>query len=289
MRINCEALAKPLRPAFKSAPPWQKRAIQMAFWRTGFHPDLFSDVFVRNSNFSVQKLFDRAQTGDMYSMYSLAAFFAKGIRDRSGRIILRKNARRSIMYYSRAAKLGDPCSQLELGNCLSQGIGVKKDIRQALIWYRRALRAGYVSAATNIAVLYHKSNKRRQAYQWYCRAASLGDGDALVNVGEMLYEGVGVRRDYRKAIAAFRKAIKSQEITLAGKQDAMCWLGYMYLKGQGVRQSRSIAKQWLLNANSDNDHQRAQSILMKLEDSGPETAKDRLGVKSRTRQAKPMK
>lgn len=43
-----------------------------------------------------------------------------------------------------AARLGDPDAQADLGFCLTNGKGCKKDMKEAALWYRAAVSIFYL-------------------------------------------------------------------------------------------------------------------------------------------------
>lgn len=49
---------------------------------------------------------------------------------------------------------------------------------EASVWYRRAVRAGYVVAAHNLAMLHRRRNRRRGYIHWLRVAAAMGDEEA---------------------------------------------------------------------------------------------------------------
>ena len=114
---------------------------------------------------------------------------------------------------------------------------MRRDDAEALLWFKRALLQNYHVAPINIAGVYANRRNNRRALLWYQRAAAIGDGDALVEVGRRFYAGVGVRRDSEHAVRCFRKAITSKNISQAGREDAMFYLGTAFHEGRGVKQS----------------------------------------------------
>ena len=206
-----------------------------------------------------------ARLGDADAAFLLASAYEEGQQTASGKRLVPRNARSAFSWYRCAAELGDPCAQLQLGNLLSEGVGCSRDDTSALLWYRRALRQGYASAANNIAVLYRDKGNRRRAYYWFTRASELGDDDALVEVGKALYSGIGVRRDPLRAIECFRKAHRSSNITDASRGEAAYCLGIAYLEGAGVRRSTSHAKSWFSKATAAmGEHEGAERMLATL-------------------------
>lgn len=85
----------------------------------------------------------------------------------------------AYLAFYRAAKLGDPQAQVNLGNLYDAGEGVKQDRKRASHWYKRAIHKGVPEAAYNLAVSYKQQGKIRWARYWFKRAAEMGDEDAI--------------------------------------------------------------------------------------------------------------
>jgi TPR repeat protein len=65
-----------------------------------------------------------------------------------------------------------------------------------------------------------------------------GDPDAMYRLGRIYAAGLGVPRDYREAVAWYRKA------AAGGNTDAMYSLGEAYERGTGVREDIQQAVNW---------------------------------------------
>jgi TPR repeat protein len=155
---------------------------------------------------------------------------------------------------------GNSAGQVHFGVCLCGGRGVRRNEAEALRWFKRAYSQNDLCAASNIASIYRDRGNNRRAIFWYRRAVALGDGDALVEVGRAYYNGVGVKRDPKRAVRCFRQAIKSKMITQAGREDAMFHLGVAFHEGRGVKKSDARAIRWLSKANQDGDHADASEV-----------------------------
>ncbi len=61
--------------------------------------------------------------------------------------------------YAAAARAGDATAQYNLGACLFKGYGCKKDLKQAVYWYRESSRQGYAPAQAALAGRYYGGDK----------------------------------------------------------------------------------------------------------------------------------
>jgi TPR repeat protein len=93
--------------------------------------------------------------------------------------------RPAFRLFRAAARAGDSGCQVNLGNCYSDGMGVKPNLRWALLWYRRAYRQGDCTAANNIAIVLRDEKKLYPALAWFARAIKRKDADANLHIAEI--------------------------------------------------------------------------------------------------------
>ena len=86
-----------------------------------------------------------------------------------------------------------------------------------------------------------------KALEWFHKSANQGNVEALARLGGMYYHGFGVAKDYAKAVEWWRKSAKQ------GNVYAQFELGGMYYEGRGVAKNRSIACDWWRKAAAQND------------------------------------
>jgi len=98
-----------------------------------------------------------------------------------------------------AAEAGNSEAQFNVGLMYERGIGVSKDERESLVWYRKSAEQGYSNAQFNLAVMYENGRGTdvdfHQALQGYRKAAMLGDGLAVGNLGMLYIRGQGVKQN----------------------------------------------------------------------------------------------
>lgn len=96
-----------------------------------------------------------------------------------------------------AAEEGDVDSQFNVGLMFEQGIGVGKDEKEAVVWYRKSAEQGNSAAQYNLAVLYENGRGTAvdfaQANEWYRKASAQGDPLAIGNLGMLYVRGQGVK------------------------------------------------------------------------------------------------
>jgi len=121
--------------------------------------------------------------------------------------------------YSELANEKSPEALVELGNMHLRGEGMEQDFTVAQKYFQEAVELGYTPALSRLALMYQKgAGDIRQdfskAFELYDLAAKQDDVDGLYGAGYLTYKGFGVKQNYAKALAYFRKG--------AEKNDARC-------------------------------------------------------------------
>jgi len=130
------------------------------------------------------------------------------------------------------ANQGDVGAQYALGTRYIKGIGVSRDYKQAVKWYRKAAKQGaaeaqYVLGRMNLNGDGTPKNGK-QAAKWFRKAAEQGHVRAQHKLGAMYVIGYGVPQHYKKAVKWLRKASEK------GHPLAQYNLGDLYAFGNGV-------------------------------------------------------
>ena len=93
-----------------------------------------------------------------------------------------KDFKKAVQWFRRAAEKGHAVAQYNLGIMTYLGQGVDQDYRQAAEWFRRAGEQDHAAAQYNLGFLYYEGKgverDNLQAYMWIDRAANLGDDKA---------------------------------------------------------------------------------------------------------------
>ncbi|KAF5445516.1 hypothetical protein F2P56_034563 [Juglans regia] len=117
----------------------------------------------------------------------------------------------------------------------------------------QALQGGHTGAMYKIGLFYYvglKGLKRdhAKAIPWFLKAVEKGEPRSMELLGEIYARGVGVERNYRKAL---------ELLTLASRHplySAYNGMGYMYIKGYGVaNKNYTKAKEYFEKAANDED------------------------------------
>lgn len=104
-----------------------------------------------------------------------------------------------------AAKEGHAGSQYNVALMYERGIGVAKDEKEAVVWYRKSAELGNAAAQFNLGVLYENGRGTEvdfaKANEWYRKASVQGDALAIGNLGMLYLRGDGVEKNQVAALA----------------------------------------------------------------------------------------
>ncbi|MCY4192630.1 MAG: tetratricopeptide repeat protein [Rhodospirillaceae bacterium] len=127
---------------------------------------------------------------------------------------------------------------------------------------KRRAQQGDVAAQAMLGLRYKKGlgmpKNYAKAVHWYRKAAEQGHAKAQHNLGNMYYHGEGVPKDYVKAVYWYHKATEQSDARAQTK------LGFMYYRGQGVLKDVVLAHMWF-NIASANGRERAGKARNLLE------------------------
>lgn len=111
----------------------------------------------------------------------------------------------------KAAAQGHVESQNEVGYMLMHGLGVKKNLKDAVAWFRKGASQGHSGSQNNLGILYLKGGPGigqddREALNWFRMAAEQGDPDGEFYLANMYRYGRGCKPDADLALEWYRKA-----------------------------------------------------------------------------------
>jgi uncharacterized protein len=141
-----------------------------------------------------------------------------------------------------AAEHGHVHDQIALGAAYLSGHGVQQNLKLAAYWYEKAAGLGDPSAENEIGYFYEMgigvSPNPSRAVHWYQLASSAGFPDAKVNLGIAYLWGKGVPQDQKMAEQLINEAANK------GSGIGAAYMGEMYNFGEGVPQDQAAAEHW---------------------------------------------
>lgn len=226
-----------------------------------------------------------AQQGDVRAMEAWAQILLNGAPGIPG------NAGEGVTWLHKAADAGSSAALAALGDCADRGVGMKKDPRQAVTYYRQGAEAGSVRAQVMLGLAYRDGygglpKDFELSYRWMLRAAEKGSADACYYLAECYDAGLGVKADQAVALThALRAADMGQPMACvfmgkaslrsyggqarddaraaayfrraaaAGVPEALCLLGKLYAGGNGVEKDLKKAADYFEQAAKKGDLQ----------------------------------
>lgn len=190
---------------------------------------------------SIETLTAQAESGDAEAQFWLGLYLqhSKPLLD-GGQV----DYRSVIDLYESAAAQGHVGASFALARLYDQGLGVAKDINQAIELYGVAAKAGHAEAMGWLAAAYVEVGDFTFAYHWSSRAADLGDAGGMNTLGSLYHTGLGAEKDYARAMELYRRAAEGGECL------ALMNIGGLYYNGDGVPQDGREAEQWFGKARS---------------------------------------
>lgn len=198
-------------------------------------------------------------------------------------ILLKKDYKKVVYWYTKAAESGNVSAQISLSDIYYEGRGVKKNLEKAEYWILKAQESGcndrtntlkkiysrirncrvdninwiitcaergIVEAQYHLGWYYEGKDDEKSIY-WYTKAAEQGDLLAQLELGDRYGHGKGVEKNIDKAIYWYTKATE---------QGDACSLGCFYLEIGGAKNLEN-GVYWLTKAAEDGDA-RAQFRLI---------------------------
>ncbi|BCG48316.1 hypothetical protein GEOBRER4_n3202 [Citrifermentans bremense] len=160
-----------------------------------------------------------------------------------------RNVSEALHWFRRAADMGSAEAQVNLGQLYETGDGVTRDVAEAMKWYGKAAAGGDPGAQHDFDRLRAESEPRR--IRWYRKDAQLGHVMAQYNLADAYYYGEEVPRDRREAAKWYLKAAEQ------GNAPAQYMMGLMLLQRDGVQNAPAEGVAWLRKAASSG-HREAQ-------------------------------
>jgi TPR repeat protein len=117
------------------------------------------------------------------------------------------NFRLGSFWYNEAATAGHTLAQYNLGLLYLDGLGVEKNVEEAVSLFAEAGKKGDVRAQYNLGLIYEEgigiTKDFKESLKWYSLAAAQNDGDAMCNLGLMLLNQEECGENINQALTYF--------------------------------------------------------------------------------------
>jgi hypothetical protein len=140
-----------------------------------------------------------------------------------------------------SAEAGQAEAEFDLGVLYAQGLGVRRDLTEAMTWYRKAAEQGNAAAEFALGQLYLRGwgvpRDEADAIRWFQMANSVDSDGPPTDWARV--EGYGMTRDPQQAVYWYQQASDK------GHPEAQYNLGRLYASGQGVQRDGEQAARWM--------------------------------------------
>jgi TPR repeat protein len=145
------------------------------------------------------------------------------------------------------AQLGDPAAQTLIAELLSQGLGVRRDTKNAAFWYSKAAEGGDATSMFKYALILIEGRDvprdRKAADVWMKKAADAGQPSAQFNWGQSLTADNPGAKGLELALPYYEKSAAQ------GIADAQYAVSQLYIGLPSVApEKKSQARSWLARA-----------------------------------------
>jgi hypothetical protein len=154
-----------------------------------------------------------------------------------------KDIQQAMQLFQTAAAKGNGQAEFQLGLMFAKGVGVQQDYSEAMRWYEMAADQGDAVAGYGIGRLFEEGFGVPQndhiAAVWYRRAAEKGIAPAQFNLSQMITKGKGGEKKNDAEAFAWCRKAADQ-----GYGKAAATLANMYARGEGVEVDAEQALFW---------------------------------------------
>lgn len=136
-----------------------------------------------------------------------------------------------LQWFKKAAEYDCGPALFLLGKKYHYGIGVEKNIEEAIKYYEKAITQDEPRACNNLGAIYVEGmcgvkQDVPKGLELYHKAAEMGRPIAMYNLGNIYFYGQkGVKKDVSKGLGYFEKSAAT------GSCDSLCSLGLIYIEG----------------------------------------------------------
>ena len=173
---------------------------------------------------------------------------------------VKKDITQAVKWLQKSAEQGSAESQLILSSWYMDGENVTKNEKLGFDWCKKAAESGHKIAQNNLGLYYLNGTGTAQsdkdAFIWFKKSADQRYEKALTSTGYCYHYGRGVSIDLAKAFEYYTKGAEKED------DNALLNIGVCYFKGQGVKRDFDKAYEYFSNAADKNN---AMAMLIKLD------------------------
>lgn len=129
---------------------------------------------------------------------------------------IKKDLKKAVYWFKKAAEQGDDAAQVRLGICYVEAIGVERNYEQGLYWITKAVEQDNAHAKYALGFCYSigwgVEEDHLLSVKWYKKAAEQGFALAQINLAWCYIQGYGVDKDYNEALKWLKKNHRRKDI-----------------------------------------------------------------------------
>jgi len=162
----------------------------------------------------------------------------------------------------KTAKNGDAESQFQIGRCYDRGLGVKKDLKKAIRWWKMSADHGHSKSQFNLGICYYSGEGVDRdvdlAYCYFRKSSADGNERSICYLGICYLRGLGVSKNYHEAVRLFQQSANT------GCKEAQYYLGMCTAEGLGGLNANHIEALKWLRLSSDQGYKPADEYIEQI-------------------------
>ena len=128
-----------------------------------------------------------------------------------GKLGWRKDIRKAVELYAKAADLGSISALFRLGNAYCNGEGVEQDETKGVEFYKKAAMQGHVESRYNLGWIEENKGNYDRAVKHLLISARLGDKESLETIKKMFVGGFATKAQYAQALEGYQDAVEEMK------------------------------------------------------------------------------
>lgn len=154
-----------------------------------------------------------------------------------------QNREIAVMWWEKSIE--NPKSQYFLGLCYYKGDSVAQDTSKAIELLEKSAKSGFIEAVRKLAEIYlgFDEKQRTKGIQWLEQGKIKRDVFCVMELVRCYYEGLGVERDYKKAIDLFSSA-RREDVKKKEFAPYYVFIGNCYYEAFGVELDKEKARDY---------------------------------------------
>jgi hypothetical protein len=137
---------------------------------------------------------------------SYCATFEDGLYE-----LTKKNYTKAYSILMPLAETGDQDAQLFIGSMYNFGQGVEKNENEAFKWFKLAAEQGLAEGQLELSKIYNSKKNYKEAFKWGLLAAKQNESEAQAFIGNMYLGGLGIIKNEKEAFKWIELSTENQK------------------------------------------------------------------------------